>query len=143
VHQVEIDLQEDELRRSRLEMEAALARQIQLYEHAPVGYFTIDGRTAVHEVNRAGARLLGFEREFLLGENLASFLLPSTRALDEMLQRVAADGSRAVGDLQMRSQNGTVHAVRAALQPDPAGDRFLMAVMAEGGDTARAGLSRS
>ncbi len=42
VHQVEVDLQDEELRRSRAEMESSLNRQVQLYDYAPVGCFTLD-----------------------------------------------------------------------------------------------------
>src|SRR6202051_5400537 len=51
VYQVELDLQDEELRRSRAELEATLIRQVQLYDFAPVGCFTVDRSTALRELN--------------------------------------------------------------------------------------------
>ena len=51
VHQVELDLQDEELRGTRDELEVALRRQVALYDHAPVGYLTIDTGTVMHELN--------------------------------------------------------------------------------------------
>src|SRR5580692_6943567 len=74
VHQVELDLQDEELRRSRAELEGALARQVQLYDFAPVGYLTVDRATALRELNLTAADMLGSERDQLLGRTLDSFL---------------------------------------------------------------------
>ena len=59
VHQVELDLQAEELRASRMELEAALRRQIQLYDAAPVGHATIDPSCTLLELNLTGAAMLG------------------------------------------------------------------------------------
>src|SRR5512133_1890243 len=63
VHQVELDLQEEELRRAVTELETALYRQVQLYDFTPAACFTVDRNTALCELNRSGARLLGFDRD--------------------------------------------------------------------------------
>jgi hypothetical protein len=52
VYQVELDLQDEELRRSRADLEMTLSRQVQLYDFAPVGCFTVDRSTALQELNR-------------------------------------------------------------------------------------------
>ena len=54
VHQVEVDLQDEELRRSRLELETSLNRQVQLYDYAPVGYLTVDCKAVLREGRRFG-----------------------------------------------------------------------------------------
>src|SRR6202163_3178498 len=63
VYQVELDLQDEELRRSRGELEMTLSRQVQLYDFAPVGCLTIDRSTALRELNLTAARMLGAERD--------------------------------------------------------------------------------
>ena len=73
VHQVEVDLQDEELRRSRVELETSLNRQVQLYDYAPIGFFTVDGNAVMRELNQTGASLLGFERDFLRGRSLDEF----------------------------------------------------------------------
>ena len=59
VHQVELDLQEEELRQARAELEQALDRQLYLYNHAPVAYLSLDLGGSICELNLTAARLLG------------------------------------------------------------------------------------
>jgi PAS domain-containing protein len=128
VHQVELDLQEEELRRSRAEIEAALTRQIQLYDFAPVGCFTVDRITALRELNLTAARMLGGEREQLLGRTLDSFLVPqSARALHAMLTGVSNGATAEVEALQLLPCRGTSRSVHASANRDPNGDCFLIA----------------
>jgi PAS domain S-box-containing protein len=130
VHQVEVDLQDEELRRSRVELEATLARQAQLYDCAPAGYFAVDRDTMIRELNLTGANLLGFERDFLQARTLDSFLTPdSARALTGMIERVAAGTAQTNADLQLRRLDGATRRVHAAARGDPAGDCFLIALI--------------
>jgi len=128
VHQVELDLQEEELRRSVAELEAALYRQVQLYDFAPAGCFTIDRSTALCELNRTGARLLGFDRDAALGHALDSFLDPdSSRALHAVLMRVAEGADGEGCELRFVARAGVSRTVHASVGPDPSGQRFLIA----------------
>jgi len=141
VHQVELDLQEEELRRSVAELEAALYRQAQLYDFAPAGCFTVDRSMALCELNRTGARLLGFDRNAVLGRALDNFLEPdSSRALHAALMRVA-EGAEAEGcELRFIARDGVSPIAHASVGPDPSGDRFLIAcvdVRQSAGATAR------
>jgi len=130
VHQVELDLQEENLRGSLADMEAALSRQTQLYECAPVGYCTVDAGTGIHELNPAGAELLGFERDALLGRSLENYLAPhSVIALHAALARLAKGGRRESCTLQLLSHNGAARNVRAGVAADPDGRRFLIAFL--------------
>ena len=67
VYQVELDLQEEELRRSVTELEGALNRQVQLFEFSPAACFVVDRSATLCELNGTGARLLGFDRDAVLG----------------------------------------------------------------------------
>ena len=127
VHQVEVELQDEELRRSRAELETALNRQLHLYDSAPVAFFTVDRHTVLSELNLPGATLLGFDREFLRGRSLDSFLTPeSVQTLHAMLERVT-NGAAEVADLQLRGQDGQTRRVHASTRWDPAGECFLLA----------------
>jgi PAS domain S-box-containing protein len=129
VLQVELDLQAEELRISRAELEADLVRQTQLYDFAPVACFTVDRDTTLCELNLAGAQLLGFERDALLGRALDSFLAPhSGRALRAMLTRVGEGRRGEVCALQFTAPDGTPHVLNARANADPAGRRFLVAL---------------
>lgn len=128
VHQVELDLQEEELRRSVAELETALYRQVQLYEFAPAACFTVDRSTALYELNRTGARLLGFERDVVLGRALDSFLEPdSSLALHAVLTQVAEGAERRGCELRFVARDGVSETTRASVGPDPSGHRFLIA----------------
>ena len=130
VHQVELDLQEDELRNSRAEVEAALVRSNQLYDSAPVALFTIERNTALVELNQTGARLLGGEPEALRGRPLAGFLTPSGGdALHILLSRVAEGLAAPACTLELATTDGAPLRMFATASADPAGPRFLMALL--------------
>ena len=127
VHQVELDMQEEELRRAVADLETALFRQVQLNDFAPAGFFSVDRSTALCELNHTGVQMLGFEREVLIGRTLDSFLEPaSSRALHAALSRVA-DGSTADGcALHFAARDGVSRTAYASVGPDPAGRGFLI-----------------
>jgi PAS domain-containing protein len=122
---VELELQDEELRRSRIELEATLLRQTQLYDFAPVGFFTVDRSTALRELNLTAASMLGSERDQLLGRTLDSFLTPaSVHTLHTILTGLRDPGAPAqVGALQLVSGRS----VRASVNRDPDGRNFLVA----------------
>src|ERR1700676_1428914 len=128
VYQVELDLQHEELRRSRAELEATLARQVELYDHAPVGCLTVDRSTALRELNLTAASMLGSERDQLLGRALDSFLAPqSARVLHAMLTELSNGAPTEVDELQLLSGRGAPRRVQASAGRDPDGQGFLIA----------------
>jgi PAS domain S-box-containing protein len=130
VHQVELEMQGEELRNARAELEATLQRQMQIYDAAPVGCFTVDRRGVLHELNLPGAALLGSDRDSLLGRTLDGFLAPhSARALQAMLAHLD-EGSRAeAGALELAARDGASRVVQASVRADPAGGRYLVVLM--------------
>lgn len=130
VHQVELDLQQEELQRSRLELESALMRQAALVERAPVGYMTINASTVLCEINLAGARLLGATRDELLGRQLADLLAPaSVGALQAMLSVTPTSGVPQRCELQLMPLAGLSLNVQAAADRDTTPGRFLLVLM--------------
>ncbi|HEY5951428.1 MAG TPA: PAS domain-containing sensor histidine kinase, partial [Kofleriaceae bacterium] len=67
VHQVELEMQNEELRLARQTTETALARYTEIFEFAPIGYALLSGKGEIREINHAGARLLGRERSKYVG----------------------------------------------------------------------------
>lgn len=67
VHQVELELQNRELRDAHNALEASRARFEELYDFAPVSYFTFDPRGLVQEVNLTGSTMIGRDRARLIG----------------------------------------------------------------------------
>lgn len=71
VHRVELEMQHEEALQLRQELSAALDRYAELYESAPVGYFTLSREGVITTANLAGARLLGQLPEGLAGQQFA------------------------------------------------------------------------
>ena len=66
VHQIELEMQNEELRRTQSELEASRTRYFELYDLAPVGYFTVSENGMILEANTTGAGLLGVgEKRFV------------------------------------------------------------------------------
>ncbi len=76
VHQLELEIQNDELQRVRAELEETCDRFVDLYDAAPVGYLTLNGEGLITQANCTGARLLRVEVARLLGRAFASFVAP-------------------------------------------------------------------
>lgn len=74
VHQIELEMQNDELRRIEGELEAQRARYFELYDLAPVGYMTVSEKGLVPEMNLACAGLLGASREAAANTPLARYI---------------------------------------------------------------------
>lgn len=66
VHQIELEMQNDELRRVLVELEESRSRYLDLYDLAPVGYYVFDKNGVMLELNLTGAVLLGQERATLI-----------------------------------------------------------------------------
>ncbi|MBK5965055.1 hypothetical protein CCR95_13405 [Thiocystis minor] len=75
VYQVELEMQNEELRRVQARMEAMQARYFDLYEWAPVGYCSISEQGLIRESNLTVARLLGLNRSALTGQPIFRFIL--------------------------------------------------------------------
>ena len=76
VHQIELEMQNEELRRTQEELESSQARYFDLYDLAPVGYLTLSEQGLILEANLTAATLLGVERKALVNQPLSHFILP-------------------------------------------------------------------
>lgn len=127
VHQVELELQAEELRASRAELESALHRQIGLYDAQPVGCFTVDRNLVIRELNRAGALMLGLEPDAACGFGLDTFLsAASTDQLRTMLAMAARREPTPRTLLEWRSKDRQPCPVHAHLGVEPSGDGYLL-----------------
>jgi diguanylate cyclase (GGDEF)-like protein/PAS domain S-box-containing protein len=79
VHQIELEMQNEELRRAREDLELSRNKYAELYDLAPVGYFTFDAHGMIREVNLAGAQLLGIERQLLVNKPFTTFIADAER----------------------------------------------------------------
>ena len=68
VNQIELELQNEELRRTQSELAQTRDRYANLYDFAPAGYFTLDTRGVILEANLKGSTMLGIPRSELIGK---------------------------------------------------------------------------
>jgi signal transduction histidine kinase/ActR/RegA family two-component response regulator len=106
VHQIELEMQNEELRVSRAEVEAGLKRFTDLYDFAPVGYLTLSPEGSIRELNLPAARVLGRERSRLVGGRLRSFVSQGTRlAFDSWLTNVFAHQDKCTCEVVLLRDN--------------------------------------
>ena len=132
VHQIELELQNEELNHANNVANAALEKYTDLYDFAPVGYFTLDSQGQIEELNMAGAVLLGVERSRLVGGRIQLFVdLKSRPTFQEFLGRIFSDSGRQECEAKLASgSHGTVWVEIAGIsQPVVAGSKRLSRIV--------------
>jgi PAS domain S-box-containing protein len=95
VHQIELEMQNEELQQARARGQALLVQYTDLYDSAPAGYLALDREGAIQQVNRTGALLLGVECSRLLKRRFGLFVAEGDRrAFSDFLQRVFASQTK-------------------------------------------------
>ena len=74
VHQIELEMQNEELRKTQYELEAMRARYFDLYDLAPISYCTVSEAGVILEANLAAAELLGEARSHLVGQRISRYI---------------------------------------------------------------------
>lgn len=79
VHQIELEMQNDELRKSQLKLQTSQDKYFELYNFAPTSYFTLDENEIIKDVNLATVALLGVEKINLINNAFITFIAPESR----------------------------------------------------------------
>ncbi len=74
VHQIELEMQNDELRRTQVELVSSQQRYFDLYDLAPVGYLTLDEAGLIIEANFTLCDMLGVSRQAVIKRPLSRFI---------------------------------------------------------------------
>jgi len=129
VHQIELEMQNEELRTARAEVEEGLARYTELFDFAPIGYLTLAADETIRAINHAGARLLDKERSRLLGLDFVALLAMRDRpAFRAMIATAQDSGARESCEVQLTRGGQEPLAVRLSAVALPHSDApFLLA----------------
>ena len=102
VHQIELEMQNEELRQAYESAETALKKVTLLYDMAPMGYFTLDSDGAICELNFTGADMLGERRFSLINSNFKIFISEdSLPVFDEFFTKVYASSAKESCELML------------------------------------------
>ncbi len=111
VHQVELEMQNEELRRVHAELAASEEKYRDLYEFAPIGYLTLEGSGKILEANLAAATILGTERAYLIKNQFQAYLANgSISEFRAFCSRVMDSGVKQTAELQLRGAKNDDHA---------------------------------
>jgi PAS domain S-box-containing protein len=104
VHQIELEMQYEELLLAQTEAEVSRAQYMDLYDFAPIGYCTLGANGALLQLNLRTAQLLGQTRQYLRGRRLSLFMAPNNLVefTDFLARLEATPGERHTCELRMR-----------------------------------------
>ncbi len=130
VHQVELDLQHEQMEAVCHELAEDLAHFKERYDCAPAAYFVVGAEGRIIEGNRAGAYLFGVAVDELGGRPIDSLLTPESRSELSLLLERLRNGS-ATETCQGRRNGGGASARRLQIVacPSPTGRSMLMVVV--------------
>lgn len=127
VHQIELEMQNEELQRAQSELETNVTRLTQLYEFAPVGYITLDTQGGLLDVNLAGASMFGCDRALLIGRRFAHALAVQTRsAFDSFLAKVFASRTSDIHEISLCPEGAAPRIIELAATVSENGEECLL-----------------
>ncbi|WP_242466211.1 diguanylate cyclase domain-containing protein [Chromatium okenii] len=107
VHQIELEMQNEELRRTQEALAWSYTRYFDLYDLAPVGYLTLTDAGLIKETNLAAATLLGTSRGSSVGMPLTRFILPADQDIYYHCRRQKCSaGERKSCELRLQQVSG-------------------------------------
>jgi PAS domain S-box-containing protein len=113
VHQIELEMQNDELRLAQVELEEQQARYFDLYDLAPVGYVTLSEKVVILEANLTAATLLGMARGELVKQSLYRFILKDDQEIfHSFSKQLLENGEPHACELRMMRHDGSQFWVR-------------------------------
>ncbi len=130
VHQVELELQNAELRQSKDDLESALEKYTDLYDFAPVGFFTLDCNAIIKSVNLVGASLIGGVRTKLIGQRFGLLVASSDRqTFIEFLSKVLACKIKEACEVELLNKKKQPIIVQIEATASASGHEFRLALI--------------
>ena len=130
VHQIELELQNEELRKARDERDAVLEKYTDLYDFAPVGYFTLDRSGTIRSVNLTGAGIIGIDRSRLNGSFFKLLVAAEARtALAGFLEKVFASPVKEECELELLAEGNSPRFVMIKVVAAASGEECHVALI--------------
>ena len=107
VHQIELEMQNEELRQAHVQLEESHTRYVDLYDFAPVGYLALDDKGQVLEANLAAAAQLGTERARLIETVFPLYVNPEHRQQSRLhIMTVFKTRERQTCEVRLKPKSG-------------------------------------
>lgn len=127
IHQIELEMQNEELLKTSAELEVTLQRYTDLYDYAPIAYFTLDTKSQIIRVNHAAARLLELTRHKLCQKRFVSFIEVTSQArFIEFLNKTLSTNKQS-GKFTLNIQ-GRLTVIEIAANTDPLQQIFQLVI---------------
>lgn len=110
IHQVELDTQIEELKRTQEELQQSRDRYQDLYNTVPVGYFTIDSKYAILEANATAANLLDIPHSVLLRSKFTDHVAPTQKSQDTFylcIRKIRQTSCQQECEFEMQQRDGS------------------------------------
>ena len=134
VHEIELEMQNETLRQTHLELDVQRAAYVELYDHAPVGYCCVGLEGSILQANVTAARMLAMARSELLQQRLSRFIFKDDQDVFYLMrqQLLKSDGAQSC-ELRMLKSDGT-HTwtnLTAAMAQDPNGSAVMRVALSD------------
>ncbi len=130
IHQIELEIQNEELQKSWSDLEEVVHKYTELYEFAPAGYFTIARNGTILEVNLAGSIMLEVNRSKLINRRFDSFISEdSVLIFADMMRRVFERKEKAGCEISILANSSGVRYVDVKATANENGQKCLLALL--------------
>ena len=116
--QAELEAQLQQLRQTQRDLEGFRDRYVDLYDSAPLGYATLDEDGYVQEINLAGAKMLGEDRDAVTGYAFGDYVAEEDqKVFQEHVRKCAGERAEVISELRLVAKDGQSMAVQLRSVP--------------------------
>ncbi|MDQ3192942.1 MAG: PAS domain-containing sensor histidine kinase [Bacteroidota bacterium] len=108
-YQVELEIQNEELKIAKREIEVSRNKYADLYDFSPIGYFTFDGEGFIQEVNLSATKILNVKRDFLIHKMFHIYIVPDYWDIfNEFFKKLMQFDEKQTCEIQMKNKDGEI-----------------------------------